>query len=364
MKRTILLTIMTVATMASFSQIRTNYREGMTVPDSVNLKAIAPSDLIELKLIKPFPNGFYTLYAKKNSKYANDAYIRLLNSEVKELMSKAWGKGTLSQKKKQMKDFLLAHETMTTEQDHMIFKNKRWHWCYINGNQIKDPRYIYPDGLDGVITEDDIKDREFGFQPNRFTDYSSFLPKETGVIHLEIKHSYPDSNSGIIVVQTEGQKNDQYYIRIVTKEECKDFEYSIVCNDTKQRKIKEVISKLISLGINTREQQGSTWGLYLVGNKENKLDFDNAKKILVSYDQAAMANPFKSMLFDYIRSRVFTKKEREWYDKHMTKEQQDAMLDAGIKATMGSGGPYSCKTCGASFSDEGSKQSHENAMGH
>ena len=80
----------------------------MLIPDKIDLKAVAPKGIIKLTLEKPYPNGFHTLIAKKDNAREETEFIRLMNFEVEELISKVWGRGSIVQKRAIMKNYLLS----------------------------------------------------------------------------------------------------------------------------------------------------------------------------------------------------------------------------------------------------------------
>ena len=354
--------------LTSHAQVRTDYKSGSNIPDKIDLISLAPKGIVKLKLEKPFTNGFHTLIVEKDN-YRNETdFIRLMNFEVRELLSKVWGKGTLAQKKVMMTNFLLSLGCTLNEYGYMNFYGPRWHDTA--GSEIDDNHYKYPYVFDGIISKEDTKDKYFGRPTGHEKVLTDLLPQNSGITHLELSYNLLKRSDCGIIVQTTHNYANQYYYREISREEMDEISYSIAGNYP--RKIKEdyIGSKLVAYGANTIDQQSSRWMLFQINKRDGELDLYHATRVQ-NNNFSTQRNPtasspkvsMKSILFDFIRSKVFTKEEQDWYNKHFTREQLDAMTGFGLgSATGGSGGgKYSCGSCGATFSNSADLRSHQNA---
>ena len=347
------------------AQIRTDYKEGMVIPDEIDLKAVAPKGLVKFTLVKPFADGFYTLIAELDNYRNEKEFIRLMNFEVKNLLSKVWGVGTLAQKKARTKEFLFSLDCTFNKNGYIEFTGSRWHDDVVF--DIDDQHYIYPVGFDRIITLDDTKDKYFG-RPSGFEKVlTDLLPQTSGITHLEMSYNLLKKCDRGIIIQTNRNYANQYYFREISREEMDEIEYTIAGNYP--RKIKEdyICSKLIAYGVNTIGQTSSKWLLFQINKRDGFLDLFHAVPIQTKADTPRRSTntnySVKSVLFDFIRSKFFTKQEQEWYNKHFTKEQLDAMTGFGLGIATGGGGngQFACGTCGRRFSNQADLRSHQNA---
>lgn len=366
MKHRLILTILMlfIATV-TFSQIRTDYRDGLDIPSKIDLTAVAPKGIIKFTLEKPFANGFFTLIAQHDNYREETNYIRLMNREVKRFLSIVWGKSTITKKKVKVKEFLLSLGCEQNEYGYMLCYGRRWDDAKLN--DIDDEHYIYPTGFDRILTDADINDKYFG-RPLGFEHiFTDLLPQSYGVTHLELSYNFLNGGEFGIIIQTTKNYVNQYYYRLISREEAKDIEYTIAGNYP--RKIKEdyICAKMVAYGINTMGQFSSKWGLYQIKKQDGTLDYHSTTKVI---SQSSTSNrtstpnmSLRSIFFEFLRSKVFTKEEREWYNQHFTREQLDAMAGFGVGIATGGGGngQYGCRSCSATFSNAADLRAHENA---
>lgn len=366
--RTLLKCILFGIVLTADAQIRTDYSSGTNIPDNIDLKLIAPKGIIKLELKKPYPDGFYTLIVEKDN-YRNETdFIRLMNFEVIELLSKVWGKGTLTQKKALLKEFLFSLGCTQNNYGYIMFYGSRWHdaICY----EIDDNHYKYPYCFDGIISIDDTKDKYFGRPVGHENVITDLLPRNSGITHLELSYNLLQQGNHGIIIQTTRNYTNEYYYREISREEKDEIDYTIAGNYP--RKIKEdyICSKLVAYGANTVSESSSKWNLLRINKIDGELDLYHAVRIgnNMSTTQRNMTKTnsnvsVRSVLFDFIRSKVFTKQELEWYNRHFTKEQLDVMTGFGLNIAIGGNGnvDYRCGACSATFSSSADLRSHQNA---
>lgn len=168
-----------------------------------------------------------------------------------------------------------------------------------------------------------------------------------GIIKLTLEKPYPNGFHTLIA------KKDN------AREEMDEINYSISGNYPRKLKEDYICSKLIAYGVNTAGNPSSKWRLFQINKNNGNLDIFTATPV----NRSNSSNiSLRSLLFDFIRSKVFTKQELEWYNQHFTKEQLDAMTRFGLGiATGGGNGQYVCRSCGATFTNSADLRSHENA---
>ena len=140
-KRFLFAVLLLSLSIAAIAQIRLDYKRGMLIPDKIDLKAVAPKGIIKLTLEKPYPNGFHTLIAKKDNAREETEFIRLMNFEVEELISKVWGRGSIVQKRAIMKNYLLSLGCTQNKYGYLMFNGQRWHDAIVF--DVDDKHYIY-----------------------------------------------------------------------------------------------------------------------------------------------------------------------------------------------------------------------------
>lgn len=320
------------------AQIRTDYREGMSIPNVIDLTVLSPNKGDKLRLEKPFPNGYYTLIASLNNYREEINYIRLMNFEVKELLSQIWGKGTIAQKKVKMKNFLLSKGCYYNEYNYMLFYGRRWR---DNKNEEYDETmYVYPDEFDNILTRDDTDDKYFGTLALFEGDITELLPLNSGLTFLGFDTSGSDNDR--IIVQTNTNYADQYYMRKISRSEMNEIRYAIYGNYPRKVKENYVASMLISYEINNIGTPSSKWGLYKMGKSAyNGIGLDLGSAVRLNDTRRQQQLTPRSYFLEFFRSLIFTKEEKEWYNKHFTREQLDAITGAGLGIGLaGSESPY------------------------
>lgn len=356
-KRFLFAVLLLSLSIVAIAQIRSDYKKGMQIPDKINLIAVAPKGINKLTLEKPYPNGFHTLIAKKDNAREETEFIRLMNFEVDDLLSRIWGRGSIAQKKTIMKNYFLSLGCTQNKYGYLMFNGQRWHDAVVF--DFDDKHYIYPSGFDKVITREDTKDKYFG-RPSGFENVlTDLLPQAAGITHLEMAYNVQKRGDCGIIVQTNRNYANQYYYREISKEEMDEINYSISGNYPRKLKEDYICSKLIAYGVNTVGNPSSKWRLFQINKNNGNLDIFTATPL----NRSNSSNiSLRSLLFDFIRSKVFTKQELEWYNQHFTKEQLDAMTGFGLGiATGGGNGQYVCRSCGATFTNSADLRSHENA---
>lgn len=356
-KRFLFAVLLLSLSIVAIAQIRSDYKKGMQIPDKINLIAVAPKGINKLTLEKPYPNGFHTLIAKKDNAREETEFIRLMNFEVDDLLSRIWGRGSIAQKKTIMKNYFLSLGCTQNKYGYLMFNGQRWHDAVVF--DFDDKHYIYPSGFDKVITREDTKDKYFG-RPSGFENVlTDLLPQAAGITHLEMAYNVQKRGDCGIIVQTNRNLANQYYYREISKEEMDEIEYAISGNYPRKLKEDYICSKLIAYGVNTAGNPSSKWRLFQINKNNGNLDIFTAKPV----NRSNSSNiSLRSLLFDFIRSKVFTQQELEWYNQHFTKEQLDAMTGFGLGiATGGGNGQYVCRSCGATFTNSADLRSHENA---
>lgn len=280
-----------------------------------------------------------------------------MNFEVDDLLSRIWGRGSIAQKKTIMKNYFLSLGCTQNKYGYLMFNGQRWHDAVVF--DFDDKHYIYPSGFDKVITREDTKDKYFG-RPSGFENVlTDLLPQAAGITHLEMAYNVQKRGDCGIIVQTNRNYANQYYYREISKEEMDEINYSISGNYPRKLKEDYICSKLIAYGVNTAGNPSSKWRLFQINKNNGNLDIFTATPV----NRSNSSNiSLRSLLFDFIRSKVFTKQELEWYNQHFTKEQLDAMTGFGLGiATGGGNGQYVCRSCGATFTNSADLRSHENA---
>uniref|UniRef100_UPI0040256F87 hypothetical protein n=1 Tax=Prevotella sp. TaxID=59823 RepID=UPI0040256F87 len=355
-KRFLFAVLLLSLSIVTLAQIRSDYKKGMQIPDKINLIAVAPKGIIKLTLEKPYPNGFHTLIAKKDNAREETEFIRLMIFEVDDLLSRIWGRGSIAQKKTIMKNYFLSLGCTQNKYGYLMFNGQRWHDAVVF--DFDDKHYIYPSGFDKVITREDTKDKYFG-RPSGFENVlTDLLPQAAGITHLEMAYNVQKRGDCGIIVQTNRNYANQYYYREISKEEMDEINYSISGNYPRKLKEDYICSKLIAYGVNTVGNPSSKWRLFQINKNNGNLDIFTATPV----NRSNSSNiSLRSLLFDFIRSKVFTKQELEWYNQHFTKEQLDAMTGFGLGiATGGGNGQYVFRSFSTTFTKSAKILSHDN----
>ena len=288
-----------------------------------------------------------------------------MNLEVKELFRHVWGKGTLAQKKAYMRQFLLSSGCNIENNGYLYYGGKRW--CDNSSEEYNDINYIYPYEYDNILTKDDINDKYFGCVYNMGGDITDLLPNNSGLTYCGFQYDY---QGDAIIIQNIYNYADQYYVKRISREQIRQINYKIYGHYPRKVKENLLVSMLISYGVRNVGTSSSDWKLYEIEKEEKVYMSDLGLRI----GSAKMINTtpvntnkqqqlsVKNLFYDFIRSIVFTKEERNWYNQHFTRDQLDAMTGAGIGiATGGGSGQYSCRSCTASFSNQADLRAHENA---
>ncbi len=341
MKYLIIVDILLSMSILTHAQIRTDYREGMSIPNVIDLTSLSPNKGDKLRLEKPFPNGYYTLIANINNYRDEIEYIRLMNFEVKELLSQIWGKGTIAQKKVKMKKFLLSLGCYYNEYNYMLFYGTRWKDN--KGEGYNDPQFVYPYEFDNILTKEDTEDKYFGVINSFEGNITDLLPTNSSITFLGFD-TY-DSNNDCIIIQTNKNYTGQYYIRLISRNEMNDIRYAIYGNYPRKVKENYVASLLIAYEIRNIGTPSSKWVLCKIGRNNygdtkygTGLDLRTAVRLNTKRQQQLTP---RSYFLEMFRSLIFTKEERDWYNKHFTREQLDAITGAGIGiGTVGNESPY------------------------
>ena len=251
-----------------------------------------------------------------------------------------------------------------------MFYGSRWH-DLIN-EELDDEHYFYPQYYDQYITKEDTKDPFFGIQYVEGEDFAYLLPDTLGISHIKLLSRFQDNNNEGILIQLKNRGKDTFYYRNFSEYECKDMEYLLKGNYPKKEKTYFLCSELIDYGIRSVDSESSQWEEYRRNTISGEQVFahvyrakhtikssanTNAKTKINTNDFRALR---RSMLLEFIRSQVLSEKEQEWYNKHYTKEQLDAMTRLGLGLGLGDGA-YRCRSCGSIFSNQADLRAHENA---
>jgi hypothetical protein len=360
--RILVLTLLLTCTLTSFSQIRSDYKDGMNIPVFINLKQLAPKYIKNITIEKPFQDGFYTIVAQLDNYREQTCFLRLMTFEVKQIMSQLWGKSTLSQKKALMKNILISYGCKPNKNGAFKFYGSRWHDASIE--DIKDEHYIYSEYFDQYITKEDTKDPFFGKQFVEGEDFAYLLPDTLGISHIKLLNYFQDNYNEGILIQLKNREKNTYYYRTFSEYESKDMEYLLKGNYPRKDKSYFLCSQLIDYEIDSVDSESSKWDKYISYNINGEQLYNKVTRTVPTTKAPQKTNDYRaqrrSMLLEFLRSQILSEKEQEWYNKHYTKEQLDAMTRLGLGLGLGDGA-YRCKSCGSTFSNQADLRAHENA---
>lgn len=366
--RFLVLALLLTCTLASYAQIRSDYRDGMNIPDSINLSNIAPKDFKKITIERPFPEGFYTIVAQLDNYREQTCFLRLMTFEIKQIMSQLWGKSTLAQKKTLMKNILISYGCKPNKYGTFKFYGSRWN--DVNNDEVDDGQYLYPHKFDKIITKEDTQDNFFGKQFVEGEDFAYLLPDTLGVTHIELLDYYNNNMGQGILIQLKNKNKNNYYYKNITEKDAEEIEFILKGNYPKIVKTFYFSRKLKDYDINSVDVLYTQWELYkreYINGKESIALVPGARPITrPKSPETTTTNPNnyraqrRSMLLEFLRSQILSEKEQEWYNKHYTKEQLDAMTSVGLGLGLGDG-VYRCKSCGSTFSNQADLRAHENA---
>lgn len=328
MKYLVLLILPLFISISTNAQIRTDYREGMSLPKKINLISIAPWGLDKLMLEKHEKSGYYRLYFYIDLiGDVENRYARLMNVEVKDLIKNVWGKSTLVQKKKYMKNFMIS--LGCTDNDGEIgYVEGRW-------SQTENEEYdehIYPYEFENILTEQDIKHRYFGANINNM-DLTEFLPKETNITYCGIA-DHANLNGTNILIQFNTNTVNTYYALSIRSVDYDNIHETMTENYPWKIKQNYLCGLLIDYNIASIQTLQSQWSLYTIPKDtrdNNYLAYYQAKPYKGTVQQAQKQQPqqrtVRAMLFDWLRSQIFTKEEQKWYNEHIPIEVWDEIAN-------------------------------------
>lgn len=314
------------------AQIRTDYREGMTLPKKIDLINVAPKGFKKLMLEKHEESGYYRLSYWNLNDYDDEgieAFIQLMNMETRKLVENVWGKDPLTQKKRFVENFLVSLGCVKDEGlIYSMIGDNRWTEDYLEDETDKGDYYTfpYPAEYDNILTEDDIKHRYFGvYWYKQELDLKEFIPSQINMNVCKLVRSGGIKGYYAIVIQMDDNIVNTYYMKYIPEAEHNRIGRFMTGNYPWLVKQNFICGILINQNIEAIKEQNQGWALYQIPvdtrNNDGRLAYTDAKRIQQpATQQPPQSFSLREILFEWAFKKSVPKDAPEEFKEKMRKE--------------------------------------------